>query len=147
MIMEELKKYLNGLGACSLKGEVDSLESAVRMMFTPQGREFCIKTGFPTLDFLRKHKEELNAIPGVFIDCGNVTLHSLDSQYPNLLISGLTRASIHISKPIHLHKIIVAHNANLDLLAEDFAVVTITEIGDVQTEISNVGTAKITIEK
>ena len=145
--MEELKKYLNGLGACSLKGEVDSIESAVRMMFTPQGREFCIKTGFPTLDFLRKHKEELNAIPGVFIDCGNVTLHSLDSQYPNLLISGLTRSSIHISKPIHLHKIIVAHNANLDLLAEDFAVVTITEIGDVQTEISNDSTAKITIEK
>lgn len=145
--MEELKKYLNGLGACSLKGEVDSLESAVRMMFTPQGREFCIKTGFPTLDFLRKHKEELNAIPGVFIDCGNITLHSLDSQYPNLLISGLTRVLIHISKPIHLHKIIVAHNANLDLLAEDFAVVTITEIGDVQTEISNDGTAKITIEK
>lgn len=145
--MEELKKYLNGLGACSLKGEVDSLESAIRMMFTPQGREFCIKTGFPTLDFLRKHKAELNAIPGVFIDCGNITLHSLDSQYPNLLISGLTRASIHISKPTHLHKIIVAHNAKLTLNAADHAVVTITKIGEAEIEIINDGTAKIIIEK
>lgn len=145
--MEELKKYLNGLGACSLKGEVDSIESAVRMMFTPQGREFCIKTGFPTLDFLRKHKAELNAIPGVFIDCGNITQHSLDSQYPNLLISGLTRVSIHISKPIHLHKIIVTHSAKLTLNATDHAVVTITKIGEAEIEIINDGTAKITIEK
>lgn len=145
--MEELRRYLNGLGACSLKGEVDSLESAVRMMFSPQGREFCIKTGFPTLDFLRKHKEELNAIPGVFIDCGNITLHSLDSQYPNLLISGLTRVLIHISKPIHLHKIIVAHSAKLTLNATDHAVVTITKIGEAEIEIINDGTAKIIIEK
>lgn len=147
MIMEELKKYLNGLGACSLKGEVDSLESAVRMMFTPQGREFCIKTGFPTLDFLRKHKEELNAIPGVFIDEGRIGPSCIPDNVTNILISGDTKAYLYASKPTHLHKIIVAHNANLDLLAEDFAVVTITEIGDVQTEISNDGTAKITIEK
>lgn len=145
--MEELKKYLNGLGACDLKGEVDSLESAVRMMFTPQGREFCIKTGFPTLEFLRKHKEELNAIPGVFIDCGNITLNSLDGNYPNLLFAGETRAFLRLSKPTTLHKIIVAHNAKFRLRAQAFAVATITKIGDAETEIFNDGTAKVIIEK
>lgn len=147
MIMEELMRYLNGLGACQLKEEVDSLESAIRMMFTPQGREFCINTGFPTLDFLRKHKERLNAIPGVFIDEGRISPSSIPANITNILISGDTKAYLYVSKPIHLHKIIVAHNANLDLLAEDFAVATITEIGDVKTEISNDGTAKITIER
>lgn len=145
--MEELRRYLNGLGACNMKLDIDSLESAIRMMFTPQGREFCVKTGFPTIEFLRKHKERLNTIPGVFIDCWNISLHSLNSKYPNLLISGLTRASIHITKPIHLHKIIVAHKAKLTLNANDYAVVTITKIGDAEIEIINDGTAKVTIER
>lgn len=145
--MEELMRYLNRLGACQLKEEVDSLESAIRMMFTPQGREFCVKTGFPTLDFLREHKEESKAIPGVFIDCGNITLHSLDSQSPNLFLTGSTIASIRISKPTHLYKIIVAHNAKLTLHAEDYAVVTVTKIGDAEIEVINDGTAKVTIEE
>ncbi len=145
--MDELKKYLNRLGACDLKGEVDSLESAVRMMFTPQGREFCIKTGFPTLDFLRKHKEWLDAIPGVFIDSGNITLNSLDNYYPNLLFAGETRAFLRLSKPTTLYKIIVAHNAKLRLRAQAFAVATIAKIGESETEIFNDGTAKVTIEK
>lgn len=145
--MEELRRYLNGLGACNLKDDVDSLESAVRMMFTPQGREFCIKTGFPTLDFLRRHKDGLNTIPGVFIDEGRIDPSSIPANVTNILISGDTKAYLYVSKPIHLYKIIVAHSAKLDLLAEDFAVATITEIGEVQTEISNDGTAKITIER
>lgn len=145
--MEELKKYLNRYGACDLKDEVDSLESAVSMMFTPQGREFCVKTGFPTLEILREHKDELNAIPGVFIDCGDITLHSLDSQSPNLFLTGSTIASIRISKPTHLYKIIVAYNAKLTLHAEDYAVVTVTKIGEAEIEIINDGTAKVTIEK
>lgn len=145
--MNELKKYLNGLGACNLKEEVDSLESAVRMMFTPQGREFCVKTGFPTLEFLRKHKEELNAMQGVFIDSGSISLQSHDSQCPNLLISGATKANIHVSNPNTLHRIIVAHNAHITLCAEDYAVVTVTKLGNAEFEIINDGTAKITIER
>lgn len=145
--MNELKKYLNGLGACNLKDEVDSLESAVRMMFTPQGREFCIKTGFPTLDFLREHKHELNAMNGVFADRGSITLPTLDPQCSNLLISGATKAIIHVSKPITLTRIIVAHNAHLTLYAEDYAVVTVTKLGDAEFEIVNDGTAKVTIER
>ncbi len=133
--MEELKRYLNGLGACDLKDNVDSLESAIRMMFTPQGREFCVKTGFPTLEFLRKHKEELNAIPGVFIDDGRITPSFIPDNVTNILISGDTKAYLCVS------------NAKLCLSAEVFAVATITEIGEVHTEIANDGTAKVIIER
>ncbi len=133
--MEELKRYLNGLGACDLKDNVDSLESAIRMMFTPQGREFCVKTGFPTLEFLRKHKEELNAIPGVFIDDGRITPSFIPDNVTNILISGDTKAYLCVSKP------------KLCLSAEVFAVATITEIGEVHTEIANDGTAKVIIER
>ena len=145
--MEELKKYLSGLGACNLKDEVDSLESALRMMFTPQGREFCIKTGFPTLDFLRKHKEKLNAVPGVQIDCGDINIQPSDSNAPNQLVSGDSQAILHISKPTILHRIIVAHNASLTLYAGEYAVATVTVIGQCEVNVINDGTAKVTIER
>lgn len=144
--MEELKKYLNGLGACDLRNEVDSLEAAVSMMFTPQGREFCMKTGFPTLDFLRKHREALNAIPGVFIDCGDIPVNSLDSTIPNLLIIGDSRANLNVSKPTILYHVIAAHNASLTLYAKDYAVVTITRVGDAKIEVVNDGTANVNTE-
>lgn len=144
--MEELKKYLNGLGACDLRNEVDSLEAAVSMMFTPQGREFCMKTGFPTLDFLRKHKEALNSIPGVFIDGGDIPVNSLDSTIPNLLITGDSRANLNVSKPTMLYHVIAAHNASLTLYAKDYAVVTITRVGDAKIEVVNDGTANVNTE-
>lgn len=147
MIMEELKRYLNGLGACNLKEEVDSLESALRMMFTPQGREFCIKTGFPTIEFLRARKAELNAMPGVYIDSGNITVQPLGPNTPNQLISGDSQAVLHISQPTILHHVIVAHNASLALHAGEYAVVTVTVVGECEVNVINDGTAKVTIER
>lgn len=145
--MKELKKYLNRLGACSLKGEVDSLESAVRMMFTPQGREFCMKTDFPTIGFLRRHKNKLNAMSGVFVDCGKITLPTIEPNRLNLLISGSTSAILHVSKPNHLHKVIVAHNAKLTIHASDYAVLTVAQVGDAEINVINDGTANVTIER
>ena len=139
--MDELMKYLNGLGACSLKGEVDSLESAIRMMFSPQGREFCIKTGFPTLDFLRKHREELNAIPGVCIDKGYVLTHNHD-----VIAAGNTALTVIADKPDAIYKPIAMHGASITVKTSCYAVVTATEIcGNIVT--LNDGTAKVTIEK
>lgn len=140
--MDELMKYINGLGACSLKGEVDSLESAIRMMFTPQGREFCVKTGFPTLDFLRKHKDELNAIPGVYIDAGLV--RTRDEH--EVLVAGDSTVTFYANKPDDLYKVIAIHGATAHIHASGYAVVTGTIIkGDIMCK--NDGTAKVTIEK
>lgn len=140
--MNELKKYLNGLGACNLKEEVDSLESAVRMMFTPQGREFCIKTGFPTLEFLRKHKEELNDIPYVFIDTDLVRVH----DHHEVLVAGNAAVTFYADKPDAIYKVIAMHGATACVRASNYAVVTATEISaDIMCQ--NDGTARITIEE
>lgn len=140
--MEELKKYLNRYGACDLKDEVDSLESAIRMMFTPQGREFCIKTGFPTLDFLRKHKERLNAIHGVYIDTGLVRAH----DEHEVLVAGDSAVTFFADKPDALYKVISMHGAPAYIRASGYAVVTGTDInGDIMYQ--NDGTAQITIER
>lgn len=140
--MDELKKYLNRLGACDLKGEVDSLESAIRMIFTPQGREFCIKTGFPTLSFLRQHKAELNAIPGVYIDTGLVRTHD---EY-EVLVAGDSAVTFYADKPDALYKVIAMHGATACIRASGYAVATGTDIkGDIMYQ--NDGTAKVTIER
>lgn len=141
MIMEELRRYLNGLGACDLKDNVDSLESAIRMMFTPQGREFCIKTGFPTLEFLREHMEELNAIPGVYIDKGYVLTHS-----HNVIAAGNTALTVKADKPDAIYKPIAMHGASITVKTSCYAVVTATEICGNIVELND-GTAKVTIEK
>lgn len=145
--MEELKKYLTRLGACRLAGEADSIESALSLMFTPQGREFCIMTGFPTLEFLRRHKEELAALPGVYLDCGCISIQSITPSTPHLLIAGSATVSVNISQPSLLHKIIVAHSASLRLSAGGHAVATVGIVGDAALEVTDDGTAKVTIER
>lgn len=142
MIMKELRRYLNGLGACDLKDDVDSLESAIRMMFTPQGREFCIKTGFPTIEFLRKHKDELNTIPGVYIDAGLVRTH----DEHEVLAAGDSAVTFYADKPDALYKVIAMHGATAYIRASGYAVATGTDIkGDIMCK--NDGTAKVTIER
>lgn len=140
--MDELKKCLTRYGACRLADGISSLESAVRMMFTPQGREFCVKTGFPTLEFLRAHKEELNTIRGIYIDAGLVRVH----YNHDVLIAGETAATLYANKPDRLYKMIAMHGATAYIKAKNYAVVTATEIkGDVV--IQNDSTAKVIIEK
>lgn len=140
--MEELRRYLNGLGACNMKWDIDSLESAILMMFTPQGREFCIQAKFPTLSFLRKHKKELNAISGVFIDKGFVETHE-----HNVIAAGNTTLSVIADKPDAIYKPIAIGLASIVIHASNYAVVTATDIyGDKITEYND-GTAKVTIER
>lgn len=139
--MEELKKYLNGLGACSLKGDVDSLESAVRMMFTPQGREFCIKTGFPTLDFLRKHKDKLVSNRTMLID---MMSKAIDEH--EICAAGDSVVTLYADKPDAIYKAIALHGATIIVRASRYAVVTATEIGG-EIYVVNDGTAKVTIER
>lgn len=139
--MDELKKYLNGLGACDLKGEVDSLESAIRMMFTPQGREFCIKTGFPTLDFLRRHKGELISSRAMLIDTIAKTIDEHE-----ICAAGDSVVEFHADKPDAIYKAIVMHGAIINIHASGYAVITATEIGG-KINIINDGTAKVIIEK
>lgn len=139
--MDELKKYLNGLGACSLKGEVDSLDSAVRMMFTPQGREFCVKTGFPTLDFLRKHKDELVSNRAMLID---MIAKAIDEH--EICAAGDSAVTLYADKPDAIYKAIAMHGARIIVRASRYAVVTATEVGG-KIFVINDGTAKVTIEK
>lgn len=139
--MDELKKYLNGLGACDLKSEVDSLESAIRMMFTPQGREFCIKTGFPTLDFLRKHKNELVSNRRMLIDA---TAKTIDEH--EICAAGDSVVTFYADKPDAIYKAIAMHGATIIVRASGYAVVTATEIGG-KIYVVNDGTAKVIIEK
>lgn len=140
--MDELRRYLNGLGACGLKDSVDSPESAVRILFTPQGREFALKTGFPTLAFLREHREELNGIRGVYIDTGLVRAHGEHE----VLVAGDAAVTFFADSPDAIYKVIAMHGATAYIRGSGHAVVTATEIkADIMHQ--NDGTAKITIER
>lgn len=58
------------LGACSKVKNIDSLKKAVSLFFSPQGREFCLKHNYPSIDIFRSLGDlsEYN----VFVDNNNV---------------------------------------------------------------------------
>ncbi len=133
---------MKGLGACGLAEGIENLKGAVRMLFTSQGREFAIKTGFPTLAFLREHREELNAIRGVYIDTGLVRAHGEHE----VLVAGEAAVTFFADSPDAIYKVIAMHGATACIRGSGYAVVTATEIkGDIMQQ--NDGTAKITIER
>lgn len=146
-MIEEIKHRLELLNACNLVDGIADLHDAIDSLFTPQGSEFFRKTKYPALETLRAVKKDIADMDGVFLDSGNITLPHPPQYTANMLIAGDSHVNLTIFKPIILYHIIVAHNASLTLNANDYAVATITVIGDCKVEVINDGTAKVTIER
>ena len=69
-ILHEVYRQGVALGACGSFTEAMSIRQIVDMLFTPQGVEFCIKRGFPTLEMFRRLGAVEDTKPlGVYIDC------------------------------------------------------------------------------
>ena len=71
------KVYEQGvaLGACDSFTEAENIREIIEMLFTPQGVEFCLKRGFPTIEMFRQLGAIEDTKPmGVYIDCGEIIL-------------------------------------------------------------------------
>lgn len=145
--IEEIKHNLDLLKACDMAHGISGFKDAVDILFTPQGREFFMNTGYPSHQELIAHYSDLADIPGMFIDCGNVILKHTPDNMANLLVSGNSQVKLRISKPTVLHRIVVAHNASVELNVGEYAVATITIVGECEVNVINDGTAKVTIER
>lgn len=129
MTVKDIKEMALGFGACDLIEGADSLKSLVDVMLTPQGREFCKKHCFPTLDVLRQYKDEL-AEMNVFVDAGVIDATDVD----NIVVAGKTNAVIRFKstdKPFHA---IVMHGAHAKVIAYGYSLCQIVNIGgDIET--------------
>lgn len=139
--MKELNRYLVSLKACERYSNISTHKEAKEALLSPQGREFLLKSGFPTLSYLRDNKDEFNQFEGVFIDAGVVATDSHE-----VIVAGETNLTIHAKKPEKLYKIVNLYGGVVNLYASEYAVVTLLE-KEATTLIENDGTAIIRIEK
>ena len=140
--IENIKRSAIGLGACNKVDSVNSIGDALALLMTPQGREFALKTGFPTLEIWRKNPYEVDRSEMVLLDMG------LDnySENEDYIVVGDTFLEATFDRPDKLYHIIAMHGAEVEIKASDYAVVTVTNINST-VRISNDGTAIVTVEQ
>lgn len=119
------------LGACGLFTGKEDLHGAARLMFSPQGLEFCLGHGFPSLkEFRSLDREELEK-EGIYVDAGDISL----SDKGNVALIGDTHAVLEYGDPTVVHKVVAMHGASAHVMATGFSVVYVRSSGcDVKTE-------------
>ena len=126
------------LGACEKTSSVSSWKTLAWLFFSPQGVEFCQKNNFPTLPMFRKMDEEI-ASNCIFVDKGVIN-RSNDSS---IAVIGDTDARLTFDDPTKVHKVIVMHGARVFIVARNYAVVRLINIGDNKVAYSKDNTAVI----
>ena len=111
-------------GACKKINRVQDFPELIKLMFTPQGIEFCQAHNFPSVEVFRKNRESLERL-GVYVDAGNIALKG--KEY--VCIVGDTDATIEAAGTKFIHTIILMHGARAKITAKDYAVLNIVRIG------------------
>lgn len=139
-ILEEIKAEAKRLGAChsvDLEG-IHTEEELVRLVFSPQGREFCKAHCFPSLEQIKALEPSPMVIvgdsPGWFELVGNVAL-----------VGGVHEVAI--TDPTRLHKVVAMHGADVDLNVQADCVVVVARVGeDVKISYTEEEGASVTLE-
>lgn len=111
-------------GACKKINRVQDFPELIKLMFTPQGIEFCQDHNFPSVEVFRKNRDSLERL-GVYVDAGNIALKG--KEY--VCIVGDTDATIEAAGTKFIHTIILMHGARAKITAKDHAVLNIVRIG------------------
>lgn len=119
------------LGACEKTNNVSSWKTLSWLFFSPQGIEFCSKNNFPTLAMFRQMDDEI-ASNCVFVDAGVVQRNN-DSA---IALIGNTDARLVFDDPTKVHKVIVMHGATAFIVARNYAVVKLVNIGNNKVSVS-----------
>ena len=144
--INDIKRSALALGACEKVKSIKSIEDAIALLKTPQGREFALKSGFPTLEIWREVDDmnhiELSLLNDVLID----RTFPVRSTNMDIIAVGNTILNAFFDKPDQLYSIIAMHGAEVEINASNYAVVTVTSI-NATVRITNDGTAKVIVEQ
>lgn len=131
MKVNDIMNIASLLGACNDSGKVSDWKSLCWLFFTPQGREFCEENNFPTLEQFRSMDSQI-ANYGVLVDAGNINR----SNDEKIALIGQTDAKLTFTDNSKVHKVILMHGAKATIIARNYSVVLLVNIGqcDVQIE-------------
>jgi hypothetical protein len=125
-------------GACDKICEVTDYASLVKLFFSPQGREFCEKNNFPTLEYFKAIAKDVKPY-NVFVDMSYLELYNR----PYVALVGKTHARVVARGVDTVYTIILMHGASAVIDAGHYAVVKIVNISGGDVTIHNDKTAKI----
>lgn len=127
-------------GACPAVKNITVWNDAINLLLSPQGREFALKTKYPSIQAFRDNYSKLSEFSTIHIDAGNIELYNTDC-----ILVGDTYATIYTSSNDRLLHVIAMHGAKVKIEAHNYAVITATVI-DSLVDVYNDGTAKVEIE-
>ena len=110
-------------GACEKINRVQDFPELIKLMFTPQGIEFCQDHNFPSVEVFRENRSNLQGLE-VYVDAGDITLKG--KEYVCLV--GDTKATIEASRPQLTPTSLLMHGARAKINAKDYAVLNIVNI-------------------
>lgn len=126
-MIKKITKAAAALGACSKSGEATDWRSLAWLLFSPQGREFCEKHQFPSMEMWHGIKRECDTEQyGIYVDAGYIHIHDRE----NTALIGQTAATLHFSSPQKAHRVILMHGAKATIVLRNYAVVNIVNCGD-----------------
>ena len=124
-----------GLGACANSGKASDWKSLVWLFFSPQGREFCKKNNYPSLDTFRSMSANVEPY-GVYVEKG------IDESNKDVALVEISKSTLHYSGVEKAYKVILMHGAKATIECGNYAVVRIEDMGG-EYEIINDGTARV----
>lgn len=117
-LISQIHEAAQQLGACDKFKGNETIDELVELLYSPQGREFCIGHEFPSLDTLRKFKKLGVEQYDIYIDAGTIRLQERE----NLFLIGNTTASI-ICTQTKRHAVYLMHGAFARIEAYNYALV------------------------
>ena len=117
-LISQIHKDAQQLGACSKFTGDETIEQLITLLYSPQGREFCIEHEFPTLDVLRKFKGLGVERYGIYIDAGVIRLCARDKIF--LLGDSIARVRCADTKR---YEVYLMHGAHAHIEAYNYAAV------------------------
>lgn len=116
-----MSEKIKAHGACKTFVGGTRIEQLVKELFTPQGVEFVMKTGFPGLREFRQMQKVYNlAKYGIYLDCEEITLE----EKRDVFIIGETKAILKYNELAKSH-VCVIHGAKAEIRASGYAVVKV----------------------
>ena len=112
-------------GACAKSKGVSDWKTLAWLFFTPQGIEFCEENNFPTMDVFEKMDSSISDY-GVYVNKGEITR----TNDVNVALIGDTNATLVYDDNSKVHKVILMHGAKAFIVARNYAVVRLINIGE-----------------
>ena len=139
MILNRLKQEATRLGACAKLDGANDYMALSRLLFSPQGREFCEKHNFPSLTMFQQMKPYITEGMGVFVDFGRVCR----SNDKDIALIGDSCGELVFDENKTVHTIILMHGAKAVITASNYAVLLIVRVGNCEVIINKDNTVKV----